>query len=96
MSNALRSPDVAFVLVTSPDPLAVHEAVFFADKLGEHGMRQAATVINRVTPLLREPHGTRSARCTQALRRACPSELDGAALEREAVAARSTTSACAR
>jgi anion-transporting ArsA/GET3 family ATPase len=58
VSNALRSPDVAFVLVTSPDPLAVREAVFFADKLATHGMRQAATVINRVTPLLSEPHGS--------------------------------------
>jgi anion-transporting ArsA/GET3 family ATPase len=45
-------------LVTSPDPLAVREAAFFADKLAGHGMRQAATVINRVTPLLAEPHGT--------------------------------------
>lgn len=58
VSNALRSADVAFVLVTSPDPLAVREAVFFAEKLADHGMRQAATVINRVTPLLSEPHGT--------------------------------------
>ena len=58
VENALRSSDVAFVLVTSPDPLAVREAAFFADKLAGHGMRQAATVINRVTPLLSEPHGT--------------------------------------
>lgn len=58
VENALRSSDVAFVLVTSPDPLAVREAAFFAEKLAGHGMRQAATVINRVTPLLSEPHGT--------------------------------------
>jgi anion-transporting ArsA/GET3 family ATPase len=58
VENALRSSDVAFVLVTSPDPLAVREAAFFATKLAGHGMRQAATVINRVTPLLSEPHGT--------------------------------------
>jgi anion-transporting ArsA/GET3 family ATPase len=57
VSSALRSTDVAFLLVTSPDPLAVREAVFFADKLSTHGLRQAATVINRVTPLLSEPHG---------------------------------------
>jgi anion-transporting ArsA/GET3 family ATPase len=58
VENALRSSDVAFVLVTSPDPLAVREAAFFAGKLQGHGMRQAATVINRVTPLLAEPHGS--------------------------------------
>jgi anion-transporting ArsA/GET3 family ATPase len=58
VENALRSSDVAFVLVTSPDPLAVREAAFFAEKLQGHGMRQAATVINRVTPLLSEPHGS--------------------------------------
>ncbi|MFT3927295.1 MAG: ArsA-related P-loop ATPase [Myxococcales bacterium] len=57
VSEALRSPEVAFVLVTSPEPLAVKEAIFFAEKLGEHGMRQQATVINRVIPLLSEPPG---------------------------------------
>jgi len=82
VSNALRSEDVAFVLVTSPDPLAVREAVFFADKLSEHGMRQAATVINRVTPLLNEPQGTEAQVHEQLLRR-IPGELDGAKLEKK-------------
>ena len=58
VSNSLRGPEVAFVLVTSPDPLAVQEAIFFAEKLAESGLRQQATVINRVTPLFPEPAGT--------------------------------------
>ncbi len=58
VSEALRSPEVAFVLVTSPEPLAIKEAIFFAGKLSEHGMRQQATVINRVIPLLSEPSGS--------------------------------------
>jgi anion-transporting ArsA/GET3 family ATPase len=80
VENALRSSDVAFVLVTSPDPLAVQEAVFFADKLSEHGMRQAATVINRVTPLLAEPHGSQR-EVHEALSRRVPGGLNEALLE---------------
>ena len=60
VSSALRGPEVAFVLVTSPDPLAVQEAIFFAGKLAESGLAQRGTVINRVTPLLSEPPGTPS------------------------------------
>lgn len=58
VSDSLRSPEVAFLLVTSPDPLAVQEAIFFAEKLRDNGLRQCGTVINRVTPLLSEPHGS--------------------------------------
>jgi anion-transporting ArsA/GET3 family ATPase len=79
VSNDLRSPEVAFVLITSPDPLAVREAVFFADKLKGHGMRQAATVINRVTPLLSEPHGSEREVHDMLAKRLAP-ELDATAL----------------
>jgi len=58
VADALRSNEVAFVLVTSADPLAVREAVFFAEKLAENGLRQKATVVNRVTPLINEPPGS--------------------------------------
>ncbi|MEZ4287174.1 MAG: ArsA-related P-loop ATPase [Polyangiales bacterium] len=54
VSNALRSDDVGFVLVTSPDPLAVQEAEFFAKKLDESGMVRRGIVINRMHPLLAE------------------------------------------
>lgn len=79
VSQALRSPEVAFLLVTSADPLAVQEAIFFAEKLGEHGMHQKGTVINRVTPLLEEPHG-READANAQVQARMPAELDKAAL----------------
>lgn len=44
----LRGPDVAFLIVTSPAPLAVAEAVFFSKKLAEYGVRPAGVVVNRV------------------------------------------------
>jgi anion-transporting ArsA/GET3 family ATPase len=80
VSDALRGEEVAFVLVTSPDPLAVQEAIFFSEKLREHGMRQKATVINRVTPLLEEPHGTDAAVDAE-LKQKLPAGCDVASLE---------------
>lgn len=85
VSDALRSPEVAFVLVTSPEPLAVKEAIFFAEKLSEHGMRQQATVINRVIPLLPEPQGSQAeitAALDEALRGARDPRALAAKLER--------------
>ena len=55
MSDALRSPEVAFVLVTSPDPLAIGEARFFSDKLQTAGMNREAIIVNLVHTLIEEP-----------------------------------------
>jgi anion-transporting ArsA/GET3 family ATPase len=44
----LRGPDVAFVIVTSPSPLAVSEALFFSKKLADYGIQPAAVIVNRV------------------------------------------------
>ncbi len=55
---ALRSPEVAFVIVTSPAPLAIEEAVFFAEKLGEAGMNRDALVVNQVHAVLPEIKAT--------------------------------------
>lgn len=46
--ESLRGPDVAFVIVTSPSPVAVGEAVFFSKKLADYGIVPAAIVVNRV------------------------------------------------
>jgi anion-transporting ArsA/GET3 family ATPase len=46
--EALKGRDVAFVVVTSPSPLTVSEAVYFSRKLREYGIEPKAMVVNRV------------------------------------------------
>jgi anion-transporting ArsA/GET3 family ATPase len=48
--KALRGDDVAYVLVTSPDPMSIREILYFADRLSEQRMPQDAVVVNRVRP----------------------------------------------
>jgi anion-transporting ArsA/GET3 family ATPase len=48
VSEALRGPDVAFVLVSSPEPMAIDEINFFADRLRQFAMPRDVFVINRV------------------------------------------------
>jgi anion-transporting ArsA/GET3 family ATPase len=48
VSEALRGPDVAFVLVSSPEPMAIEEINFFAERLRQFAMPRDAFVINRV------------------------------------------------
>jgi len=50
----LARPDTAFVLVASPRPDSVDEAVHFADKLVESKMSVTALVVNRVQPRFAE------------------------------------------
>ncbi len=50
VSAALRGKDVAYVLVTTPDPLAIREVVYFAERLRKEGMHPDAFVVNRVHP----------------------------------------------
>jgi len=46
----LVQPGTAFVLVASPRPDSIEEAVHFADKLAESGMSATALIVNRVQP----------------------------------------------
>ena len=46
--DALMGREVAFVVVSSPDPMAVGEAMFFVDHLQKHHMNAEALVMNRV------------------------------------------------
>jgi len=48
VASALRGDDVAYVLVTSPDPMSLREVRFFSERLASQGVRPAAYVVNRV------------------------------------------------
>ncbi|NOY91692.1 MAG: AAA family ATPase [Deltaproteobacteria bacterium] len=61
VSESLRQDDVAFVVVTSPAPMAVREAIFFARHLANSGLADTGFVINGMRPLLREPSANRDA-----------------------------------
>lgn len=63
---ALRSPEVAFVLVTTPSPMSIQEVLFFSERLEQARMPRGAFVVNR---LRLPPPGTETP----------PSEADAAA-----------------
>jgi anion-transporting ArsA/GET3 family ATPase len=46
----LTRPDVGFVLVASPSPMSIDEALFFHDHLARASMPLAGVIANRVTP----------------------------------------------
>jgi anion-transporting ArsA/GET3 family ATPase len=48
VAGAFRGEEFAYVLVTTPAPMAVREALFFAERLEQSGMRRDALVVNRV------------------------------------------------
>jgi anion-transporting ArsA/GET3 family ATPase len=47
VESSLRSPEVSFVLVTSPAPVSLEEAVFFSERLARANMPRGAFVVNR-------------------------------------------------
>src|SRR5262249_7258913 len=52
VARALRGPEVAYVLVTSPDPMSIREVLYFSERLRQLGMPRDAFVVNRVHPRL--------------------------------------------
>jgi len=50
VTELLRQPDVAFVLVSGPDPLSVDEALAFQRRLREQSLPLGGFVINRIHP----------------------------------------------
>lgn len=55
VSAAFRSQEVAFLIVTSPAPLAIEESLFFGQKLEQANMSSKAFIINQVHALHPEP-----------------------------------------
>jgi anion-transporting ArsA/GET3 family ATPase len=47
----LRDPATGFVIVTSPEPAPLEEAIFLAAELEQAGMRRSAVIVNRSQPL---------------------------------------------
>src|SRR5580700_8888021 len=47
VQKALRMPEVAFVLVTSPSPMSIREVLYFSERLADHDMPRGAFVVNR-------------------------------------------------
>ena len=47
VESSLRSPEVSFVLVASPAPVSLEEAVFFSERLERANMARGALVVNR-------------------------------------------------
>jgi len=80
VSNALRSPEVAFVLVTSPDPLAIGEAQFFSEKLQAAGMNREGIVVNQVHAFIAAPEMPADEQVT-ALREVLPAFIDAADIQ---------------
>lgn len=58
VAKALRSRDVAFILVTSTSPMAMDEALFFHRRLSSVGMRTHGVVVNGVRAIVPEPAGS--------------------------------------
>lgn len=76
VASTLRGDDLAFVVVTSPAPLAIDEALFFAARLTDAGMTRDAFVINQVHPLVAEPGDKTSALEAEVKTRLGATELD--------------------
>lgn len=80
VASTLRGDDLAFVVVTSPAPLAIDEALFFAARLTDAGMTRDAFVINQVHPLMAEPGDKASALEAEVKARLGETDLDVARL----------------
>lgn len=50
VAAGLRGDDVAYVLVTSPEPMSIREVLYFGERLREQKMPRDAFVVNRVHP----------------------------------------------
>lgn len=61
VSRILRSRDVLFLLVTSPEDLTLEESIFFHEKLRQYKMPFGGFIVNKVHPDYLAPRGMKSA-----------------------------------
>lgn len=78
VAEAFRSPEFGYVLVTSPSPMAIREAEYFAESLIAQSMRVDGIVVNRVHP---SPGGVKDGELRTAVAALAP-EFGPDALER--------------
>ncbi|MGH9379288.1 MAG: ArsA family ATPase [Thermoanaerobaculia bacterium] len=57
VERLLRSPETGFLLVTTGEPARVPDALYFARKLADRGMRLAGVVVNQIHPSAAEGGG---------------------------------------
>ena len=74
----LRSDTTRFVVVASPRPETIAEAIWFAGQLGEQGIEQIAGVVNRVHPAFGD--GSSADASEQAMAAAGAGDADAGAL----------------
>jgi anion-transporting ArsA/GET3 family ATPase len=55
VSRLLGDPATTFLIVTSPEPASVEEAIFLRRRLGQAGMPVGGLIVNRVRVLARNP-----------------------------------------
>ena len=67
VQRTLRGDDIAFVLVTSPSPPAIKEALYFAERLAEANMPRGAMVVNRFHLPPKRPEGITESDAARAL-----------------------------
>ena len=48
VGSALRGDDVAYILVTTPDPMSIREVLFFSERLRDQSLTADAYVVNRM------------------------------------------------
>ena len=83
--DGMRAPDVSFVIVTSPDPMAINEAIYFSDRLGESQMRREVFVVNRVRPRRPAPRVSSTPEIARRLGAAAADGVDADAFARRLV-----------
>ena len=69
VDQLLGDPGTTFLIITSPEPAPVEEAIFFRRRLAEAGMPFGGLVVNRMRVLARHPTRDRRVRARRGPRR---------------------------